>query len=57
MEEELIQIEKNQTWELLPRPMDKYLIATKWVFQNKVKKDGKVTRNKETLVYKGYSQV
>jgi hypothetical protein len=29
MEEELNQIEKNETWELVPRPKDKNVIGTK----------------------------
>jgi hypothetical protein len=43
MEEELNQIEKNETWELVPRPKDKNVIGTKWVFRNKLKKMDKVT--------------
>ena len=35
MNEELDQIEKNQTWELVPRPANKNIIGTKWVFWNK----------------------
>jgi hypothetical protein len=57
MEEELDQIEKNETWELVPRPKDKNMIGTKWVFRNKLNEDGQVTRNKERLVCKGYAQV
>jgi hypothetical protein len=57
MEEELNQIEKNETWELVPRPKDKNVIGTKWVFRNKLNEDGKVIRNKEILVCKGYAQV
>lgn len=36
MEEELKQIEKNKTWELVCRPEDKNIIGTKWVYQNKM---------------------
>jgi hypothetical protein len=57
MEEELDQIEKNETWELVPRPKNKNMIGTKWVFRNKLNKDGQVTRNKARLVCKGYAQV
>ena len=32
------------------------MIITKWVFKNKLNEDGKVSRNKARLVYKGYSQ-
>ena len=57
MEEEITQIEKNDTWELVPRPKDKNVIGTKWVFKNKLNEDGEVTRNKARLVCKGYAQV
>ena len=55
--QELNQIEKNETWELVPRPKYKNVIGTKWVFRNKLDEDGKVVRNKERLVCKGYAQV
>ena len=57
MEEELSQIERNDTWELVPRPKDKNVIGTKWIFRNKMNEDGQVTRNKARLVCKGYAQV
>ena len=43
MEEELSQIEKNDTWELVPRPKDKNVIGTKWVLRNKLDENGQVT--------------
>jgi hypothetical protein len=55
MDEELDQIEKNDTWELVPRPKNKNVIDTKWVFNNKLNEDGQVTRNKARLVCKGYA--
>ena len=55
MNEELDQIEKNNTWELVSRPKEKNIIGTKWVFKNKLDEEGKVVRNKERLVYKGYT--
>jgi hypothetical protein len=57
MKEELNQIEKNETWELVPRPKDKNVIGTKWVFRNKLDEDGQIVRNKARLVCKGYAQV
>jgi hypothetical protein len=57
MDEELDQIEKNDTWELVPRPKNKNVINTKWVFRNKLNEDGQVTRNKARLVCKGYAQI
>jgi hypothetical protein len=57
MNEELDQIEKNDMWELDPRPKNKNVIGTKWVFRNKLNEDGHVTMNKDRLVCKGYTQV
>ena len=54
MEEELDQIEKNETWEHFPRPRNKNMIDTKWVSRNKMNEDGQVIRNKTRLVCKGY---
>eukprot|EP00253_Pinus_taeda_P026560 PITA_26560 len=56
MDEELEQIERNNTWELVPRPKDKNVIGTKWVFKNKLNENGEVIRNKAKLVCKGYAQ-
>jgi len=57
MEEEINQIEKNYTWELVDRPKNNNVIGTKWVFRNKLNEDGQVTRNKTRLVCKGYAHV
>jgi hypothetical protein len=39
MEEELNQIEKSHTWELIPRPKDKNVIGTNWAFGKKLNED------------------
>jgi hypothetical protein len=36
MNEELDQIEKNDTWELVPTPTDKNVIGSKRVYKNKM---------------------
>ena len=54
MDEKLDQIEKNDTWELVPTK-NKNVIGTKWVFRNKLNEDGQVTRNKARLICKGYA--
>ena len=56
MEEEIQQIEKNNTWSLVPIIEDKNMIGTKWVFRNKLDEKGEVRRNKARLVCKGYAQ-
>eukprot|EP00253_Pinus_taeda_P017966 PITA_17966 len=56
MDEELEQIEKNNTWELVPRSKDKNVIGTKWIFKNKLNENGEVIRNKAKLACKRYAQ-
>ena len=36
MKEELDQIVKNETWELVTKLVDMNMIGTKWVFKNKM---------------------
>jgi hypothetical protein len=57
MNEELDQIEKNDTWELVPRPTNKHVIGSKWVYKNKMNEKGNIVRNKARLVCKGYAQI
>eukprot|EP00253_Pinus_taeda_P002751 PITA_02751 len=56
MNEELEKIEKNNTWEFVPRPNDKNVIGTKWILKNKLNEKGEVIRNMARLVCKGYDQ-
>jgi hypothetical protein len=51
----LDQIEKNDTWELVPRPKDNNVLGTKWVDMNKLNEYEQVTMNKSILVCKGYA--
>lgn len=45
MQDELNQFQRNQVWELVPRPNNCSVMGTKWVFRNKLDKQGKVVRN------------
>ena len=56
MQEELNQFERNQVWELVPRPSGKHIIGTRWVFKNKLDENGLIVRNKARLVAQGYNQ-
>ena len=40
MNEEIELIEKKRTWTLVPRPKDRNVIGTKWVFRNKLNEEG-----------------
>ena len=57
MNEELDQIEKNNTWEFVPRLADKNVLGSKRVVKNKINEQGNIMRNKSRLVCKGYAQV
>ncbi|GAA0160085.1 transmembrane signal receptor [Lithospermum erythrorhizon] len=57
MQEELVQFERNEVWELVPRPKNHNVIGTKWIFKNKSDELGNVVRNKARLVAQGYTQV
>ena len=57
MNEELDQIEKNDTWKLIPRPTNQNVIGSKWVYKNKMNEQGNIVINKARLVCKGYTQI
>jgi hypothetical protein len=57
MNKELDQIEKNDTWELVPRPTNKNVIGSKWIYKKKMNEQGNIVRNKPRLVFKGYAQI
>jgi hypothetical protein len=57
MNEELDEIDKNDTWELVPIPNNKNVIRTKWISRNKLNEYGQVIRNKSRLVCKVYAQI
>ncbi|KAF3635104.1 hypothetical protein FXO37_26154 [Capsicum annuum] len=56
MQEELDQFERIQVWSLVQRHKNISMIGTKWVFRNKMNKEGNVGWNKTRLVAQGYSQ-
>ncbi|RDD63978.1 hypothetical protein DU478_22630, partial [Thalassococcus profundi] len=57
MQEELNQFVRNDVWYLVPRPKDKNVIGTKWIFKNKSDEHGNIIRNKARLVPQGYTQI
>ena len=56
MNEEMVALEANDTWELVPLPKGKNAIGCKWVYKIKNKADGSIERYKARLVAKGYAQ-
>nr|KAJ0227041.1 hypothetical protein LSAT_V11C100046250 [Lactuca sativa] len=57
MQEELNEFEWHKVWTLVPRPSGKTITGTRWVYHNKVDKDGIITRNKARLVAQGFTQI
>ena len=57
MEEEIVAINKNQTWILADLTAGKGSIGLKWIFKSKFNPDGSLKKNKGQLVVKGYAQV
>ncbi|KAG8502733.1 hypothetical protein CXB51_000654 [Gossypium anomalum] len=56
MANEISMIEKNQTWQLVERPVNRKVIGVKWVFRAKHNADGNLNKLKARLVVKGFSQ-
>ncbi|KAL4290518.1 hypothetical protein GQ457_14G002400 [Hibiscus cannabinus] len=56
MEDEILALETNHTWDLVSLPHGKKTIGCKWVFKAKLKVDGTIDRYKARLVAKGYTQ-
>ena len=57
MKEELEEIEKNSTWELV-KPSEKCKpIGVKWIYKIKRNSSGEITRYKARLVAKGFIQI
>ena len=51
-----ISLREIEVWHLVPKPKDRTIIGTKWVFRNKLDEQGIVTRNNAWLVVQGYNQ-
>ena len=56
MQEKMRALEKNQTWEMVPRPKGIQPIRCRWVFNVKHNADGTLKSYKAQLVAKGYIQ-
>lgn len=57
MRNELLALQRNETWFLVPLPPNKKAIRCKWLFKIKENLDGTVNRDKARLVAKGFHQI
>jgi hypothetical protein len=57
MEEELAQIEKLATWEVVEAPRNANILPSRWVLRRKRNALGVVTRHRARIVAKGYKQI
>jgi len=49
-------LHSNNTWSVVPIPVEQNIIGSKWVFKLKRDADGNIKRHKARLVAQGYSQ-
>lgn len=54
MQQEIEALEKNQTWELIPKPENCKHVTCKWAYKLKRKSDGTIDRWKAPLVAQSY---
>ena len=56
MDDEIMSIERNNSWELTKLLEGQKSIGVKWIFKTNLQKDGRVDKYKARLVAKGYKQ-
>jgi hypothetical protein len=56
MQDEILQYQLHDSWELVERPLDIRVLDLKWLWKNKLDEEMTVIRNKARLVAKGYPQ-
>lgn len=57
MNEEYCSLLENDTWDHVPLPKGRKLVRCKWVYRTKYGPNGKIDKNKDRLIVKGFSQV
>ena len=57
MNEEYQSIMKNGVWEIVPRPKDKFVVTSKWIYKIKHAGDGSIDKYKARFVARGFSQL
>ena len=57
MNEEYQSIMKNGIWEIVPRPENKSIVTSKWIYKIKPAADGSIDEYKARFVARGFSQL
>ena len=47
---------KNDVWDVVLRPEEKYVVTSKWIYKIKHATDGSIEKYKEIFVARGFSQ-
>jgi hypothetical protein len=56
MQEEFDALQSNNTWTLVPPPLNANIVSGKWIFRHKFHSDGSLARHKARWVVRGFSQ-
>jgi hypothetical protein len=56
MIEEYQSIMKNEVWEIVPRPKNKDVVSSRWLFKIKHDANGSIEKYKSRFVTRGFSQ-
>jgi hypothetical protein len=57
MDEEMVALKNNDTWDLVPLPIKWKMVECKWVFKRKIILNCNFEKHNAILVAKRYSQV
>ena len=57
MVEKYDSIVRNNVWDVVPRPKDKSVVSSRWIYKVKQAVDGSVKKHKARFVARGFSQV
>jgi hypothetical protein len=56
MVEEYQPIVKNDIWDMVPRPKEKSVVSSKWIFKTKHATNGSIEKYKAIFLARGFSQ-
>ena len=56
MVEEYSSIMQNDVWEVVPRPTDRVVVGSRWIYKIKHGADGSIKKYKARFMAKGFSQ-